>query len=178
MKNELRKEFLQKRKNLEKSFVYHCTKSVYGVISKSFLTKHDIFMSYISHDNELDLALFNKNSKNVYIPVINEKDEIVPSRLGQLTLGKYDIYVPKTNNFIDKKKIDVFLIPGIVYDLKGNRIGYGKAYYDTLLEGTRGLRVGCCYEWQITENIVSESHDVTMDYLLTEKRLIKCSTTT
>ncbi|MBN2852815.1 MAG: 5-formyltetrahydrofolate cyclo-ligase [Clostridia bacterium] len=177
MKNQIRKDFLEKRKALDKSFVYNSKKSVYNVISKSFIIKHNIFMSYITHDNELDLEMFNKNTKNVYIPVIDENDRIIPSRLGQLVLGKYDIYIPKTDNFINKNKIDIFLIPGIVYDFSGNRIGYGKAYYDTLLEGTHGIKIGCCYEWQITDKIVSESHDIKMDYLLTEKRLIKCSTT-
>jgi 5-formyltetrahydrofolate cyclo-ligase len=70
---------------------------------------------------------------------------------------------------------DLIVVPGVAFDCCGRRIGYGKGYYDRslhLLEGS-GKLVGFCYDFQLVEEIVGESHDVTMDLVVTELRVVR-----
>jgi 5-formyltetrahydrofolate cyclo-ligase len=69
---------------------------------------------------------------------------------------------------------DLIVIPGVAFDLSGRRIGYGKGYYDRALhqlEG-KGRLVGLCYDFQIVGEIPDQPHDVRMDMIITERRVI------
>lgn len=69
---------------------------------------------------------------------------------------------------------DLIVVPGIVFDLHGRRIGYGKGYYDKALhklEG-EGKLVAFCYDFQVVDEIAGEPHDVQMDVVITETRVI------
>ena len=70
---------------------------------------------------------------------------------------------------------DLIVIPGVVFDMNGRRIGYGKGYYDRALhqlEG-KGRLVGLCYDFQIVGELPGEPHDVRMDLIITEQRVIR-----
>ena len=70
---------------------------------------------------------------------------------------------------------DLIVIPGVAFDQSGRRIGYGKGYYDRALhqlEG-KGRLVGLCYDFQIVDEIPGEPHDVRMDMIITERRVIR-----
>ncbi len=72
-------------------------------------------------------------------------------------------------------KADLIVVPGVVFDMGGRRIGYGKGYYDRVLhrmEGS-GRLVGFCYDFQLVEEIPREPHDVRMDMVVTERRVIR-----
>ncbi len=82
---------------------------------------------------------------------------------------------PKDARTIEPAKIDFVLVPGLAFDEEGRRLGYGGGYYDKFLKKVRVdcIRVGLAYEGQMLKTIVSEGHDVPMDYIVTEKRTIK-----
>lgn len=68
-----------------------------------------------------------------------------------------------------------FIVPGIAFTLKGDRIGRGKGFYDKLLTGYKeSVFVGYCHSIQVTKNIPTEKHDIKMHYLCTEKGFFKC----
>ncbi len=70
---------------------------------------------------------------------------------------------------------DLVVVPGVAFDIDGRRIGYGKGYYDRTLhhlEGN-GRLVGLCYDFQVTQEIPGEPHDVRMDMIITERRVIR-----
>jgi 5-formyltetrahydrofolate cyclo-ligase len=69
---------------------------------------------------------------------------------------------------------EVFLVPGVAFTETGVRLGRGKGYYDRYLENHSGLKIGLCFEFQILSELAREDHDVLMDYLVTEKRVICC----
>jgi len=73
------------------------------------------------------------------------------------------------------EEADLIVVPGVAFDLGGRRIGYGKGYYDNALhrlEG-KGRLVGFCYDFQLVEEIAGEPHDVKMDLIITERRVIR-----
>jgi len=73
------------------------------------------------------------------------------------------------------EEADLVVVPGVVFDMSGRRIGYGKGYYDKALhrlEG-KGKLVGFCYDFQLVEEIAEEPHDVRMDMIITDRRVIR-----
>lgn len=71
---------------------------------------------------------------------------------------------------VDAGKIDIAVIPGVVFDKSGGRIGYGGGYYDRFLQNDapQALRVGLAYKLQIVSKIEMEHHDIFMDYIICE----------
>ncbi len=96
------------------------------------------------------------------------------SAMTDLAPGSFGIPEPKGEP-CDPAAADLIVVPGVAFDLLGRRIGYGKGYYDKTLhrlEGS-GRLVGFCYDFQLFEEIVGEPHDVTMDLIVTELRVVR-----
>lgn len=72
---------------------------------------------------------------------------------------------------IAAQDIDLVVVPMLSFDENGQRLGYGKGYYDKFLSGVRPdcLKVGVCFEnGKSTEKLPAEAHDVPLDYVITE----------
>ena len=127
--------------------------------------------------NEPDTSLIRdrliNSNKNVYAPSLID-DKIVPSLLNGASLkrGKYNIPEPDSCIFSDIKNLDAVIVPGIAFDIYKNRIGFGGGYYDKFLSGFEGIKIGICYDFQITELIPSDAHDIKMDIIVSDKRLL------
>lgn len=79
---------------------------------------------------------------------------------------------PVSGDFVETQSLQGFLIPGLAFSQQGHRLGRGKGYYDRTLSEASGIRVGVCYDMQVTEEIGPlEKHDLKMDYLITEKKI-------
>ncbi len=64
------------------------------------------------------------------------------------------------------------LVPGVAFDVYGNRMGYGKGYYDRYFSGEfSGARIGVCYDLQMAEYLPTDQYDVPLPYLVTESGL-------
>lgn len=92
---------------------------------------------------------------------INSTNELVKNTLG--------ILEPKENLKIDTRKIDLILVPLLGVDIRGNRLGYGKGYYDKFLQTAEALKIGLAFEEFVLDEIPSEKHDVKLDGFITEK---------
>lgn len=71
-------------------------------------------------------------------------------------------------------EIDLFLLPGVAFDLEGHRIGYGAGYYDRTLKrrNPEALLVGYCYDFQLVERVPRFDHDIVADVIVTEHRVV------
>lgn len=98
------------------------------------------------------------------------------TEISSMKKGAFGILEPcSTGKPFQLEDADIFILPGIAFDVTGHRIGYGKGYYDKTLhrlEG-QGRLVGLCYDFQLVDRIAGESHDVKMDVIITEKRIIR-----
>lgn len=75
---------------------------------------------------------------------------------------------------VDLHKIDVMLVPGVSFDRKCRRLGRGKGYYDRALALFNGLKIGVCCAAQLSaRDLPHESHDVVMDFVVTENFILK-----
>ena len=68
--------------------------------------------------------------------------------------------------------MDLIVVPGLAFDTRGHRIGYGKGHYDKLLKSTKGYKVGLAFAEQVIETVPDEAHDVPLDLIITDKSLI------
>ncbi len=87
--------------------------------------------------------------------------------------GVWGIPEPKSFMPASLTDIDLMIIPGAAFDKKGNRLGYGAGYYDKLLPAFRKATVALAFEAQIVDEIPVDSHDVPMQKIITEKRVIR-----
>jgi 5-formyltetrahydrofolate cyclo-ligase len=91
--------------------------------------------------------------------------------------GKMGIREPQERVPVSPVEVDAFILPGLAFDLQGGRLGYGAGIYDTILAQARksAPKIAICYDWQVlSEPLPLEPHDVRMDWLVTEKRVINC----
>jgi 5-formyltetrahydrofolate cyclo-ligase len=68
---------------------------------------------------------------------------------------------------------DILLIPGLAFDREGRRLGRGRGFYDKFLNNFRGIKIGLCFEGQLIERVPTLEHDVKMNFILTNRELIK-----
>ena len=79
-------------------------------------------------------------------------------------------------------EIDVFLVPGVAFDRRGNRLGFGGGFYDRALGSIRANRravaagralfVGVCYHWQLVDPpLLVDEHDIAMNVIITDQTL-------
>lgn len=122
--------------------------------------------------------------KTVLVPWCDEKGELQLFRLNdptELEVGMYDILEPpksmrrRPDRVALAKDVDVAFIPGVAFDKHGGRVGHGKGYYDKLLGGVRrdSPLVALAFECQLFDGVPTDDHDVFMDYVVTEDRVIE-----
>jgi 5-formyltetrahydrofolate cyclo-ligase len=94
--------------------------------------------------------------------------------LNELIPGRFGIPEPKGEP-CNPADADLIVVPGVAFDHFGRRIGYGKGFYDRALHRLEGggRLVGFCYEFQLFQEIVGEPHDVMMDLIVTELRVVR-----
>lgn len=182
-KEELRAEKIKERKNLPKPVVLE--KSL--VIQKFFLSSKmyecaKVIMAYMPVSNEVGTEDIIKSAQNkgkrVALPVTDPKTkEIAPYLAFKDTVfkkGAFGISEPLETEKEEISKVDVVLVPGVVFDKNGERIGFGAGCYDRLLKDFKGVKIGICYDFQIDEDIPSQDHDARMDFLISESGIYKC----
>ncbi len=91
-------------------------------------------------------------------------------RVEDLCRGRYGVREPREDAPVEALGPDVLvLVPGIAFDIHGGRLGRGGGLWDRTLQDPRGAAIfGVGYELQVVERVPQESHDRTMDALLTE----------
>lgn len=94
----------------------------------------------------------------------------------RFVLGPYGVLEPAPESIArNLREIQGLLVPGLVFNKNGSRLGKGKGFYDKTLSGYQGIKVGVCFGFQVSATpLPTEAHDVTMDFLVTEYGLIDC----
>jgi len=101
-------------------------------------------------------------------------DELAPGTLGVLEPRRELRDLPERK--ADVADVDLVVVPGLAFDRCGGRIGYGKGYYDKLLEHARPetALIALAFECQLVDRIPNHEHDVPMHKIVTEARVWEC----
>ena len=167
MKEQLRKEFLNKRNDLTKEEVISKSKVIIEKLKQDSAYKNaKTIMFYVSKDNEVFTHdLIKETDKKIVVPkMIDNKIECCKiDNFDELELGSYDILEPKECKKCNLDEIDLIIVPGIVFDKENHRIGFGGGYYDDLLKNCKCLKIGLAYEFQIIDNFPKDEWDIKVD---------------
>jgi 5-formyltetrahydrofolate cyclo-ligase len=183
MKSKIREEMKMKRKAMPKEVVLAKSLMAQSVFLDSDIYREaETLMLYIPLGNETStLDIIEKaydDGKTVLVPVTDSKTyELTAHEITRDTefeKGMFSVTEPREKVPFDTSRIDVVLVPGIAFSRDGSRIGFGKGCYDKFLKDTEVLKVGFCYDFQITDEVYADSFDIEMDYLITEKEFIDC----
>ncbi len=188
MKKEIRKNILQQREALEQKEVVLKSKQIFEkLINTEAYKKSRNILTYISFRNEVktDLIITDgiKKNKKINIPLCNtDIKEIIVCEMGgwdDLEPCAFGVPEPKKDaiKIANRKYIDLVIVPGAVFDIKGNRIGYGAGYYDKFFSSLKEdvYKIGICYSFQVVDFVPASPHDIPMDYIITENEIIKCN---
>lgn len=184
-KKILRNEILSIRNSLNKEIKDKMDYEIYNklISSELYLNAKNIFV-YISFDKEIETKrIINKalnDKKQLYIPKIYRDNKSMKAirlkSFEDLKENSMGILEPiDDSDYINKEEIDLIIVPGVVFDLNGNRIGYGGGYYDRYLESIKEIsnKVVLAYDLQIVDFIEPEAHDISIDYIITNTKFRK-----
>ena len=181
-KDKIRKEILAKRNILSDKDINKKSDLIIKNLA-SYIENVQNIMIFMDMKTEVKitklLELYSK--KNFFISKItnskNREMKINKYNKNELILHKFGYYESSSNDFYDEKILDVVIVPALAFDSKKNRIGFGGGYYDTFLEKVRmknnkALFIGVCYDFQIIDSVPTEKHDVTLDFVVSESKII------
>lgn len=187
MKRDIRKILLKKRDGITPEE----KKKKEAAIKKRLFASADFkkaksILFYASFRSEVDTVPWIQHAlklkKVVVLPRVDREEKELSlckiEDVSKLESGYLGIPEPKVTKGrkTGLKDIDVVIIPGAGFDIKGNRLGYGHGYYDKLLSKAKEhiMTIALAFEEQIVSKIPNEIHDVKVDKIITDKRVINC----
>ncbi|SKA83780.1 5-formyltetrahydrofolate cyclo-ligase [Caloramator quimbayensis] len=182
MKKEIRKKMIFLRDSFHKEELDKLSSQIIkNIINWSFYKNSTAIMLYSSIKSEVRINdLLKKgieDKKTIILPkTLKDNRELLPcivEDIKELHIGNYGILEPMGSKVLDKNSIDIIFVPGVAYDYNGFRIGYGAGYYDRFLKDYKGIKAGVCYSFQVIDDVFHDLYDINMDYLITEKGIIK-----
>lgn len=185
-KKRKRTEFLSIRNKLDPALALTCSASILASVKKlPMYDQANTIMIYLSYGSEV-MTDFIINSaieegKNVVVPAIKNPGDLCMQavkimRLEEVNKFVYDIRQPEVipDDVVVKEDINLVLVPGLAFDLSGNRLGYGKGYYDRWLKDIPLYKtIGLAYDFQITNKLPVGKHDLPIGTIVTEQRIIQ-----
>lgn len=183
---QFRKEILQKRLQLDeerliaiedKIFPFlvdmdwyrnakyiHC---FYGITSKGEVPTRKILSHIITSGKMLVMPRMTGATGTL--------EHIRVSDPGRLSKGKWGIMEPESGTTVPSGSIDLVIVPGLAADTYGNRMGYGKGYYDRFLSRlNHGRSVMILPDEFILDHVPVQPHDIPVDALVSESGIIYC----
>lgn len=173
-KKELRTELLQRRKAMDKNTMQKLDGAIYNnIVQLPQLKSAQNILCYISTEIEVGtrqlISALLDEGKNVFAPRCKGK-EMRFFRLNSLDdakTGAFGIPEPVGDDEIIDFSGTICIVPALMFDKKGYRLGYGGGYYDRFLREYSGTSIGICYN-DFIGTVPREEHDLPVDILVTE----------
>ena len=179
MKRSLRGEILAKRKaqsKEEREVKSHLIRQ--ELINLPEFRKAKVIAFYLPINGEVDtlemIKWAHEEGNEVCVPVLHKGKPMcmcVYEPVDELGKGKYNI--PEPAGKPEKHHVDMVVVPGVVFDREGHRIGMGGGHYDKYLADRKCVNVGICFDFQLVDKLPRESHDVPMNIIITEHGVLK-----
>lgn len=185
MKKTLRQELLQRRKALSPELVLEYSQKITArVLESELIQKSQVIMVYMDFRNEVMTQSLIESlwtlGKTVVIPKVNDTTHVLDlytiKAFTDMVVSSFGILEPNpaVQPDIKPQDIDLVLAPGVCFDRRGFRMGYGGGFYDKLLPT---LRPDCqihalSFSLQIVDEVPTEPHDMPLNGIVTEMEWI------
>ena len=183
-KKILRKELMKKRDALTLNEIKdYSEKIAENLYNTSIYKESENIFIFVSYKSEVNTHNIIKHSiaegKKIYVPVTDSVTKTMKaSRLrdfSQLKEGYMHILEPAEEyiEITDSNVLDLVIVPGLLFDKNGYRIGYGGGFYDKFFASLERdvKKLGIGYDFQFTSgNIEHDDFDIPVDYFLSEKK--------
>lgn len=170
IKSELRKKYLLIRTQISKEATKQKTKKIINKIRslKEFKKAKNVLLYYPFRNEVNVLPLLKVKNKNFYFPVVDFKNKqlIIRKNNKKFKKNKYGIFEPTENKIYDNSILDLAIIPGLVFDKRCYRIGYGGGYYDKFLKNSNLFTIGVCFREQIIKKIPKTKNDIRLNKVI------------
>ena len=134
--------------------------------------KNKIVCTYIHTDSEVDITNDLIGYKQLITSYLVSSD--IELCLYKEPFIKNALNILEPENPIKINEVDVFLVPGVAFTVSGKRLGRGGGYYDKLLSKYPDtLKIGITFNERIMQDLPTESHDISMDYVFTKDKYYK-----
>ena len=145
--------------------------------------KAETVLLYYPVKGEIDLLplvpLCRRLGKEVGFPISLENGTLTfrsPAKGEQLIPGAYGIPEPSASaNLSTLSENTLCILPGLSFDQRGNRLGYGKGYYDRFLEHFPGMTLGAVYAKALAKELPTDANDRPVSVVVCENRTIRCA---
>lgn len=176
-REELRNKIAKQRNEMSMEDVNNLSKRIWHSLEQlEPVIRAKVIMGYSSIKNEVNLIPWLKKmqqaGRTILLPRVNGNhlEAIAVKDWNDMGHGSFGIREPRGAAFpVDK--IDVVLVPGLVFDARGFRLGYGKGYYDRFLPSLHKncFNCGVCYEFQVVDNVFPHNTDVPVHWIVTDR---------
>lgn len=151
------------------------TEGFLNCVKNSGILKYSVFFVYNSFGSEADthklIQYLLSVGKTVCLPRVDGEKMLAVPYGGDMKISRLGVLEPQGEEY--SGKINVAIMPLLAVDCKGARLGYGGGYYDRFFKDKNILKVGYCFDFQVIDEVPSLKHDVKVDMIITEKRVIK-----
>jgi 5-formyltetrahydrofolate cyclo-ligase len=182
-KQALRQEILRRREAIGSAARETLSEEIFGRVT-ALETFHyaRIVLAYAHFGSEPRTNTFLQtildDGKTLVLPRVEDRNLLalyaVTDPQSELVPGPWGIREPRPDACVrvDPHSVDFVLVPGVAFDARGGRLGYGGGFYDLLIGGLRRrpALVAGAFEVQVVERIPSEDHDARVDLVVTERR--------
>lgn len=174
-KQDLRRKMLKERSLLHSEFKAEYDQKICdALLERTLENNYKVVHVYLPMGMEVNIEPYIKEILKRNITVVAPKtlskpklQNLVLKSINDLEQGVFGTKHP-ANGVEYNGKYDFIVVPGLAYDKKNGRLGYGGAYYDTFLKDQNdALKIGVFYSFQEVEELPIESHDVVLDEILT-----------
>lgn len=182
-KKALRASIKQKRRALSIEYRQQASRKMQAELTRlPCYQAAEYIMLYMAMQDEVQLdeliAMVLKDGKKAVIPLVtgaglmeavelSDMADLVPDKYGIKTVSE------EKRRLIAPDKIDLIIVPGVAFDKAGHRLGMGGGFYDRfMLRAARAVRAALAYDCQLLAAVPAEVHDLTVDYIITEKQNI------
>lgn len=156
----------------EENLYDKCRSAIEQIQALSLYQDAETILVYSAMHDEIDLSAL--------VELDRSKRWVMPRAIGdgimllfefdnfeELVDGKYGVKVPPaTNHLVHKSEVDLVIVPALMFDKRGYRLGRGGGYYDRLLTDMRAKTVGVCLAELMLEVLPKDEHDIAVDYVI------------
>lgn len=181
-KSEIRNNVIKKRNEFNDEDLIQKTKLIVNrfISTDSYLSAKTIHTYISTRKGEVDtkklIDEMYSDGKSIVLPKLKKTSNKFQrgyfTGWEKLIKNRDGYYEPELGFDEDLTDIDIMIVPTVAVSLSGQRVGYGGGFYDKILKNFFALKVALAFEFQVFDNIEADEHDVKVDLIVTERRII------